>query len=56
MQSAHRINLPVSMDDMRFQERQLWELISRGGLLINERNRSASLEEAIAAFDARFGD
>ena len=55
VQSADRINLPVSMDDMRYQERQLWELFCEEA----PEQRSvpyASIEEAIAAFDAEFGN
>ncbi|HYO54610.1 hypothetical protein [Archangium sp.] len=55
VQSADRINLPVSMDDMRYQERQLWELFCEEAL--DQRSVPyASIEEAIAAFDAEFGN
>lgn len=55
VQSADRINLPVSMDDMRYQERQLWELFCEEAP--DQRSvPHASIEEAIAAFDAEFGN
>lgn len=54
VQSADRIHLPVSMENMRFQERQLWELFCEQAP--DQRGQpSASIEEAIAAFDAKFG-
>ncbi|ATB39675.1 hypothetical protein CYFUS_005120 [Cystobacter fuscus] len=55
VQSADRINLPVDMEDMRFHERQLWELFCEEAP--DQRGvPSASIEEAIAAFDAKFGN
>ncbi len=55
VQSADRINLPVRMEDMRYQERQLWELFCEEAP--DQRSVPyASIEEAIAAFDTDFGN
>ncbi len=55
VQSADRIHLPVSLEDTRQHERQLWELFCEEA----PEKRSApfaSIEEAIIAFEADFGD
>lgn len=55
VQSADRIHLPVPMDEMRHHERQLLELFCE--VSPEERSRPfSSIEEAIAAFDAEFGN
>jgi hypothetical protein len=55
VQSADRIHLPVDMEQIRNHERQFWELFCEEAP--DERDApSASLEEAIAAFDANFGN
>jgi len=55
VQSADRIRLPVSQEHMQHHERQLWELFCE--VSPEERSRPfASIEEAIAAFDAEFGN
>ena len=54
VQSADRILLPVRRDHMQHHEHQLWELFCE--VAPEERSRPyASIEEAIAAFDAEFG-
>ena len=54
VQSADRISLPVSRERMQQHELQLWELFCEEAP--EERARPyASIEEAIAAFDAEFG-
>ncbi|WPB77143.1 hypothetical protein KYC5002_50215 [Archangium violaceum] len=55
VQSADRIHLPVNMEEMRCHERQFWELFCEEA----PDQRSVpypSIEEAIAAFDAEFGN
>ncbi len=55
VQSADRIRLPVSLEHMQHHERQLWELFCE--VAPEERSKPfASIEEAIAAFDAEFGN
>ena len=55
IQSADWIQLPVNSETMSHHERQLWELFCEEA----PEQRSvpyASIEEAIAAFDAEFGN
>jgi hypothetical protein len=55
VQSADWINLPVRAESMNHHERQLWELFCEEAP--DQRSVPyASLEEAIAAFDAEFGN
>jgi hypothetical protein len=55
VQSADWLNLPVNPETMKHHERQLWELFCE--VAPEERSRPfASIEEAIAAFDAEFGN
>lgn len=55
VQSADWINLPVRPESMNHHERQLWELFCEEAP--DQRSVPyASLEEAIAAFDADFGN
>jgi hypothetical protein len=55
VQSADRISLQVDRDRMQHHEQQLWELFCEAAL--EERSRPyASIEEAMAAFDAEFGN
>ena len=55
VQSADSIRLPVNLEHMQHHERQLWELFCE--MAPEERSRPfASIEEAIAAFDAEFGN
>jgi hypothetical protein len=55
VQSVDRIHLPVNMEEMQRHERQFWELFCEEAP--DQRGTpSASLEEAIAAFDAEFGN
>ncbi|WNG23480.1 hypothetical protein F0U62_05140 [Cystobacter fuscus] len=55
VQSADWINLPVRPESMNHHERQLWELFCEEAP--DQRSKPhASIEEAIAAFDAEFGN
>jgi hypothetical protein len=55
VQSADWINLPVRPESMSHHERQLWELFCEEAP--DQRSVPyASIEEAIAAFDAEFGN
>jgi hypothetical protein len=55
VQSADRLHLLVNMEEMQRYERQFWELFCEEAP--DQRDApSASLEEAIAAFDAEFGN
>jgi hypothetical protein len=55
VQSADWINLPVRPESMAHHERQLWELFCEEAPELRSAPQ-ASLEEAIAAFDAEFGN
>ncbi|MBM7117781.1 hypothetical protein [Archangium primigenium] len=55
VQSADWIRLPVDSDAMRQHERQLWEFFCEEAPE-QRSGPSASIEEAIAAFDAEFGN
>jgi hypothetical protein len=55
VQSADRVRLPLLPEDLQHHERQFWELFCE--VAPEERARPyPSLEEAIAAFDAEFGN
>jgi hypothetical protein len=55
VQSADRLVLPASLEHMQHHERQLGELFCE--VAPEERSSPfASIEEAIAAFDAEFGN
>ena len=55
VQSADRVRLPLRLEDLQHHERQFWELFCE--VAPEERAKPyPSLEEAIAAFDAEFGN
>jgi hypothetical protein len=55
VQSADRVRLPLRLEELQHYERQFWELFCE--VAPEERGKPyASLEEAVAAFDAEFGN
>jgi hypothetical protein len=55
VQSADRVRLPLRLEDLQHHERQFWELFCE--VAPEERAKPyPSLEQAIAAFDAEFGN
>jgi hypothetical protein len=55
VQSADRVGLPLRLEDLQHHERQFWELLCE--VAPEERAKPyPSLEQAIAAFDAEFGN